>query len=150
MATYIGLAVLNGLLIGLSRSLNGRLAMARGALGASFWNHLVGFGLLAVIAALGGGQELAGAVEAPVEAWLGGVLGALFVAANSFVLARLGTVRTVLLVISGQMLSGVAIDYLARGMTLAPLQLAGIAAILLGVVVARLPMPSSARQRQPG
>lgn len=141
MLTHVGLAVLNGLLIGLSRQLNGRLAMSAGPLGASFCNHLLGFGLLAVLVALGGSGNLAAATTAPIAAWLGGVFGALFVAANSFVLSRLGAVRTVVLVVSGQMLAGLVIDLLARGAAVAPLQFAGLFAIFAGVIVSRLPAP---------
>jgi len=141
MLAHVGLAIVNGLLIGLSRQLNGRLAMSVGPLGASLCNHLLGFGVLAVVVALAGGDTLAAATTAPVAAWLGGVFGALFVAANSLVLSRLGALRTVALVVSGQMLAGLVIDHLARGAALAPLQLAGLLTILAGVIVSRLPAP---------
>lgn len=46
--------------------------------------------------------------------WLGGVIGALFVATSSWALARLGAMACALLVISGQMLTGVWLDSLSR------------------------------------
>ncbi|CAN7594648.1 DMT family transporter [Aminobacter sp. LjRoot7] len=137
MAGHILLAVLNGLLIGLSRSLNGRLGMAVGPMRASWWNHLVGFAFLSAALAVTGGWQLHSAVEAPPTAWLGGLFGALFVAANSLVMPRLGTLRTAVLVICGQMVTGLAVDWLVAGKTPGWTQFAGITLILLGTFSAR-------------
>lgn len=138
MSGYIFLAVLNGLLIGLSRALNGKLGLVIGPLRASFWNHLVGFVFLAAVLMILGGWSLENLSAAPALAWLGGTFGALFVATNSLVLPRLGAIRTVVLVICGQMVAGLLIDYLANDAAPEPLQLAGIAIIMLGIFAARL------------
>lgn len=138
MSGYIFLAVLNGLLIGLSRALNGKLGLMIGPLRASFWNHLVGFVFLAAVLMILGGWSVENLSAAPALAWLGGTFGALFVATNSLVLPRLGAIRTVVLVICGQMVAGLLIDYLANDAAIEPLQLAGIAIIMLGVFAARL------------
>lgn len=134
------MAVLAGALVGLSRQLNGRLALARGALGASFWNHLVGFlGLLAaalLLAAAAAPPDLAGLSNAPPWAWAGGSIGVLFVASGSWLVARIGAARTALLVIAGQMASGAILDTVRLGWEGAPLRALGIAAILAGVLLA--------------
>lgn len=128
------MAVAAGALVGLSRQLNGRLALAGTALGASFWNHLVGLAaLLLAGAALGG---LAWPATAPGWAWAGGSLGVVFVAAGSWLVARLGAARTALLVIAGQMVSGAGLDAL-RGAGDGGLRAAGVALILAGVALAR-------------
>ena len=140
MIGAIGMAVLAGALIGLSRQINGRLSLARGALGASFWNHLVGalaLGLAAVVLSLSGASpNLPGLAQAPAYAWLGGTLGVVFVAAGSWLVARIGATMTALLVIAGQMISGALLDTLRQGAEGAPLRALGVATILAGVALA--------------
>ncbi len=134
------MAVLAGALIGLSRQVNGRLSLSRGALGASFWNHLVG-ALALGLAALGlaltvAPPDLAGLSAMPSWAWAGGTLGVLFVASGSWLVARIGAARTALLVIAGQMVSGALLDSLRLGWEGAPLRALGVAVILTGVLLA--------------
>jgi transporter family-2 protein len=140
MIAAIAMAVLAGGLIGLSRQVNGRLSLSRGALGASFWNHLVGFlALLAaalVLALASNSPNIAGLAETPLWAWAGGTLGVIFVAAGSWLVARIGAARTALLVIAGQMVSGALLDTLRLGWDGAPLRAFGVAVILAGVVLA--------------
>lgn len=107
-------AVLAGLLVGLSRQLNGRLALSSSPLIASFWNHIVGFVALTALGLAIGGLIPAGAADAPWHAYIGGPIGVIFVASGSWLIPRIGAVNTALLVIGGQMVSGVVLD-LARG-----------------------------------
>ncbi|WP_211210607.1 DMT family transporter [Hahella ganghwensis] len=141
---YIGLALLNGGCIASSRVINGRLGMSTGPLRASLYNHLIGFGFLALLMLLGqlvmswmsGGTTLNSLSQAPAVSYLGGVLGALFVAINSFVLPRIGVLRTTVLVIGGQMLAGVILD--AGGESSGMLwKLAGVGLIVMGVYLSR-------------
>lgn len=126
-------AVAGGVLVGVSRSVNGRLALATTAMTASFWNHLVGFVFLSAIALVRGGLLPDGWPEAPATAWAGGALGVLFVASGSWLVARIGVTTTAMLVIAGQMVSGVALDLLAGNAgALAP-KAAGVALILGGM-----------------
>jgi len=141
------LALLNGGLIGTSRAINARLGMAIGALHSSLWNHLVGFLFLAAMLIITVDPGFKTAADAPAFVYLGGVLGALFVAVNSHVLPRIGAVATLVLVISGQMISGMAIDYLGRDMLPTPAQMIGIALIMLGAYRARA--AGSRRRAQP-
>lgn len=137
MTGLILLALLNGVLIAASRSINGRLGLSIGALYSSFWNHLGGFLLLTALLIAAGVPGLDTALEAPLPAYFGGALGALFVAVNSSVLPRLGAVTTLMLIIAGQMSAGMAIDHLGRGMLPAPAQLVAIAPIVLGTTLTR-------------
>lgn len=122
-----------GMLVTLSRQVNGRLALGAGALGASFWNHLVGFAALLVWGALAGGLLPPGVAGAPLPAWAGGVLGVLFVAGSSWLVPRLGAALTGGLLVAGQMLSGVALDLLRGAGGAGGLTAAGVALILAGV-----------------
>lgn len=114
MILYITLALLAGLLISLSRQVNGRLSLSTSPLTASFWNHLVGFAALTVIGVIVGGLIPAGAADAPWYDYIGGPIGVIFVAAGSWFVARIGAAQTALLVIAGQMVSGVVMD-MAQG-----------------------------------
>jgi transporter family-2 protein len=114
MILYITLALLVGLLISLSRQVNGRLSLSTSPLTASFWNHLVGFAALTVIGLIVGGLIPPGARDAPWYDYVGGPIGVVFVAAGSFFVARIGAAQTALLVIAGQMVSGVVMD-IAQG-----------------------------------
>ncbi|WP_374420919.1 DMT family transporter [Chromobacterium sp.] len=147
MSVYILLALLNGVCIGASRAINGRLAQQGGAFAASWWNHLVGFLLLSALLPMLSGSAGSGLADAPVGAYLGGVLGALFVAVNSHVLTRLGMMKTTLLVIAGQMLTGILLDRLAGIERPALAQLLGAALILAGLWLARRPAAQPAMAR---
>ncbi|WP_457580853.1 DMT family transporter [Ensifer canadensis] len=135
MTLPILLACLAGVLVGVSRQVNGRLSLSTSPLIASFWNHIVGFAALTVLGLSIGGLIPAGAADAPWHAYLGGSIGVVFVAAGSWLIARIGAVNTALLVIGGQMVSGVALDLL-RGTSATLLASAlGVALILAGMAL---------------
>jgi bacterial/archaeal transporter family-2 protein len=135
MTLLVSLAFVAGLLVSLSRQINGRLSLSTSPLQSSFWNHVVGFVALLVVGLVFGGLWPAGLVSTPAYAFVGGTLGVVFIAASSWLVGRIGAVNTALLVISGQMVSGVMLDLfraspgsgLARG--------AGVALIIAGMVL---------------
>ncbi|MEU6718443.1 DMT family transporter [Nonomuraea sp. NPDC046802] len=142
MVFFVVLALLNGVLIGTSRTVNGRLSTRKGAFRASVWNHVVGFAFLSVVLLVL--RTWPDVTDAPVAAYAGGVFGALFVAVNSHVFPRLGAMSASVLVISGQVLSAVVIDCVQHRALPAPIRLAGVVLVLLGLTLPRL----SARLRQ--
>lgn len=135
MTLFVAYAIIAGLLVGLSRQLNGRLALSTTPLVASFWNHAVGFAFLTVLGLVLGNLIPPGAADAPWWVYLGGPLGVIFVTAGSWLIPRIGAVNSALLVIGGQMVSGVVFD-LVRG---APMTFwasaLGVALILTGVAL---------------
>lgn len=135
MTTAILFALLAGILVSLSRQLNGRLALSTSALTASYWNHVVGFVVLTGLGLMIGGLWPEGAMSAPWYAYLGGMIGVIFVASGSWLIARIGAINTAMLVIGGQMISGVLLD-LVRGKTenLAA-NAVGIAMIIAGMAL---------------
>ena len=135
MTIFIAYAIAAGLLVGLSRQLNGRLSLSTSPLIASFFNHLIGFVFLTALGLALGNFLVPGAASTPWWAFFGGPIGVIFVASGSWLIARIGAVNTALLVIGGQMVSGVALD-LARGipMTLWASTL-GVALILAGAAL---------------
>lgn len=135
MTLVICLALLNGCCISFCRVLNGRLSQDTSAFYASFWNHVVGFIFLSFVVYFSSIVPVKTILDAPVIAWLGGVMGALFVALNSYVLSKVGATLTVILVITGQLLTGVVWDAISNGVELTPLL--GILCILMGILVTK-------------
>ena len=140
MSLLILLALTNGICIGLSRSLNGQLSLHKEPFKASFYNHIFGFLFLSLILICLDTELSSLAPAWHKETWylfLGGAIGALYVALNSYVLNQLGAMKAALLVISGQMVTGVLLD-LAFSSTFHNLasymmQFLGIAFIILGI-----------------
>lgn len=110
MILWIAMAFAGGHFVSLSRQINGRLSLSSSPLMASFWNHIVGFAVLTVIGIIVGGLIPPGAADAPWLAFIGGPIGVIFIASGSWLIPRIGAVNTALLVISGQMVSGVILD----------------------------------------
>ncbi|WP_313612646.1 DMT family transporter [Agrobacterium sp.] len=110
MTLWIAMAFTGGVFVALSRQINGRLSLSNSPLIASFWNHIVGFVVLTALGLVLGGLLPDGAADAPWYAFIGGPIGVVFIASGSWLIPRIGAVNTALLVISGQMVSGVVLD----------------------------------------
>lgn len=130
---FLILGTLNGCCIALSRILNGQLSISRGAFSASFINHFIGFLFLSALVSF-----LALPLQAlPQEPYLylGGLVGALYVAINSFVIVRLGSTSSIVLVVSGQMLFALIVEAYRFGIANLNIQIFGAALIVVGVIL---------------
>ena len=104
------LAFFNGFLIVTNRVVNAKLGLHVSGAGASFWNHFVGFLFLALIVPFlteGGGRDIG---EIPFYLFLGGIIGACYVAISSLVIPKVGATKATILVIAGQIVLGTIID----------------------------------------
>ena len=137
MIAFIAMAVGAGLLVGLSRQLNGRLAMSTSAWESSFWNHIVGLGFVSLLALIGGGMFAGEPLNAPWWAYLGGPIGVLFIAAGSWAISRIGAAQTAMLIIAGQMISGVMLDIATGIPGVLWARITGVALILGGIWITR-------------
>jgi transporter family-2 protein len=135
MISLIAFATLAGVLVGVSRQVNGRLSLSTSPLVSSFWNHVVGFVLLSVIGLGLGGLIPASAAAAPWYAYIGGPLGVIFVAAGSWLIPRIGATNTALLIIGGQMISGVALDLMSEAPKPLLASVIGVSLILAGMAL---------------
>ena len=138
MIFFISLALLNGAFISSSRIINGRLGTQVGSVQASFWNHLVGFICLTLMLVPLGEWKANIFVGSPFSSYLGGFFGALFVAVNSYVFPRVGATNSALLIISGQMVSALLVDWGNRNVGPTLIQLFGVCVVLIGVYLTRL------------
>ncbi|MDO5031730.1 DMT family transporter [Corynebacterium sp.] len=122
-------------------AVNGHLGdVADSALSAALVSFLVGAStLLLANLALRWRPRVAvpaGESRNPWWMWTGGVLGAVFVAANAALVPAIGTGLTVVAGLLGMMMGSLAVDRL-RGLTIRGGQVAGILVILAGVIVIR-------------
>jgi transporter family-2 protein len=135
MTTFIFLALLNGCCISFCRILNARLAEDSSAFNASLWNHSIGFIFLSIIVYFTSSVPVTTIMAAPISLWSGGVIGALFVVLNSYVLVKIGATLTVTMVIAGQLLTGVVLDAVNNGTQIT--QLLGVLFILTSVILSK-------------
>jgi len=131
MIIFLILGILNGFCITLSRVLNGQLSTKHGVFHASLVNHVIGFIFLSALY-LFISEPLRAFPQEPVF-YLGGVIGALYVAINSFVMLRLGATNSIILVVSGQMLFGLVMEIYHFGSENLGLQVVGAMLVVLGV-----------------
>ncbi len=136
MIIFASLAVFAGVLVSLSRQINGRLALSTSAMESSFWNHLVGLVFITVIALLVGGLFAGEPQAAPWWAYLGGTVGVVFIAAGSWLISKIGAAQTALLIIAGQMVFGVLIDVAMGAPGNLWARILGVSLILAGMWVA--------------
>lgn len=137
MTFYILMALASGCFVGMSRAVNARLAVDRGSFDASWWNHFIGFLLLTVVVFAFEFDQLSRLGATPAWAFSGGTLGAVFVAVSSYVFPRLGAARSALLIIGGQMIVGLAIDWFG-GTPFRLGQPAGVALIIAGIYLTKI------------
>lgn len=105
------LAMCIGILVGITRVLNGRLTMHKNAFYASSANHWVGALVLTLLLILGIFRFPENISALPPVAFLGGAIGAIYVAVNAYVLPKLGNMLAAMMIISGQLFTGILIDF---------------------------------------
>lgn len=137
----IGLALLP-LLAGSATSwqqaMNGRVSAVAGPVAAAWNNFVVGLALLLVLWLMS--LLLPGDIETfpgPWWAWIGGIIGVVFIASAARLVRVHGVLVLGLCSISGQVVSSLVIDAVV-GTPLGSLSLAGAALTLLGVLIAAL------------
>ncbi len=144
MVALVIVAVLVGLLLPVQAGINAQLRWTVGhPLTAAFVSFLVGtigLGLLLLLARVPGLPSRA-LIEAPAWHWVGGLLGAVYVAAAVVLAPRLGAATLIASIVTGQMLTSIALDHFGWvGFAQHPAslpRLVGGALIVIGVVLIR-------------
>lgn len=111
---FVFLAIIAGMMMPTQAAINNKLALTLSSpILAAFVSFIVGtVGLFIYILATGVPLgNLADAKNAPPIAWIGGLLGAFFVAATVALVPRLGVALMLSLVIAGQMLITLIVDH---------------------------------------
>ena len=141
---FIFIAILAGMAMPTQAVVNGKLATTVGSpILAAFISFAVGTIALFVYILLTGVplSNLASSANAPLVAWIGGFLGAFFVAVMATVVPRIGVALAFSLAIGGQMLITLLIDHFGwLGVPEKPVNLIrvlGAAMITVGVILIR-------------
>lgn len=137
-------ALIAGAVIPAQTALNNKMSGAVASpILAALVSFLVGSTTILIYALLTGEKvsNLSMAKDAAPSAWLGGVLGAFFVASTIILLPRLGVVLTISLVIAGQLVMSVIIDhYGLLGLPVKAVSLpriAGVVLVAIGAILIR-------------
>lgn len=143
IASYV-LVVCAGVSVALQQILNAKL---RTELGSPWWAGFVSYfvGTLAMLAIIlaSGEPRLSSAMAARTSwpSWTGGVFGAVFIGTAILMVPRLGAATVLALIVVGQMLGSLAFDHVGLlGVPqhpASPIRLAGVALLILGVVLIR-------------
>ena len=142
LTLFVVMAFAAGFILPVQAGINGRLRMALGhPLRASLGNFVVGavvlFALTLFVRAPW--PALSEVLRGPGWMWVGGFLGAFYIASVIIVLPKLGASFTFALVVAGQMFASLSIDRLGLfGLTPAPLSAARVAGAVLVVVAVYL------------
>ena len=132
-----------GAFLALQAPTNAMLARGVGSpVNAALISFLVGTAGLTIAAVLLQVRPEAGAVRAlPWWAWLGGLYGAVLVAATAFAAPKIGVAAALTLVVAGQFVMALALDHFgAMGLVARPVNLAkvlGLVLIAAGVLLVR-------------
>ncbi|WPU64560.1 DMT family transporter [Peredibacter starrii] len=130
------IALLGGAALGMNRAFLGKLGATLGAPAASVINHIGGaIFIFIVLVATGSAFDFNQLISAPSYAYIGGLVGALFVALVSWLIPKAGVMRTTILIISGQILLSTIIDFFndkVRSIVMAGI---GLTLILCGVII---------------
>ncbi|WP_294378314.1 DMT family transporter [uncultured Clostridium sp.] len=110
------LSILTGVIIVLSRILNARLTDEIGLIESSYFNYLTG-AVTSIILFLIMGEKFtfSSLGNVPFYGYLGGMLGVIIVILNSVVTPKISAFYVVLLVFTGQLFTGVIIDWIVSG-----------------------------------
>jgi len=141
---YFLLALVAGAMMPTQAAINNKLAgYVASPISAAFVSFLIGtIALFAYMLASGTPiGSLWNIKEAPAVAWLGGLLGAFFVASTIVLAPRIGVAMTFSLIVAGQMLITLVLDHFGfLGLPVKEISLARVGGVLLitaGVVIIR-------------
>jgi bacterial/archaeal transporter family-2 protein len=134
------LAFLSGVVLPVQAGLNSRLGKTiESPVHAALISFFVGLvGLIGYILVTGQSANLANIKSLPWPVWLGGILGAFYIAITIYALPRIGPAYTFGLIVAGQMLTSVVLDHFT--MTGTPInfwKVLGICLIVAGVFLVR-------------
>jgi bacterial/archaeal transporter family-2 protein len=137
----VALAAAAGVLVGMQAPVNSRLGRNLGSVQAATFSFVVGTIALALVATLfyGGLGSFGQAAKAPAWAWIGGLLGAVYVTVAILTVRTLGVSGLTVLVIAGQLTAAVIIDRfglfgIAR-QPIATTRIAGLVLLIVGVLL---------------
>lgn len=147
------LALIAGAAIAIQQAINARLGVAaKNAFSAAWFNFVFGTAALGVafgVLILSGDTRAQSTAGAPWWAYLGGVLGVIFIAIAVWVVSRIGILLFALISISGQLTGALVLDIVAPtdGTELSAQLFFGIALTFVAIALSVLPRLLNSRSR---
>ena len=136
-AVALALSAFAGMLVAMQPPINSKLGNSIGTFAAATVSFMVGTAALAVVALVAGGSNVGALRDVPWWYFLGGFIGAVFVASSLVTVRTLGAGGVVAATIAGQLTFSVVIDKFGLlGLEQKPLsvtRLLGVALLALGV-----------------
>jgi transporter family-2 protein len=131
------LSAFAGMLVAMQPPINSKLGGAVGTFAAATISFMVGTAALFVVALVNGGSHLSGLRGVPWWYFVGGFIGAVFVASSLVTVRTLGAGGVVAATVAGQLTGSVVIDHFGLlGLEKQPVtaaRLAGVALLAAGV-----------------
>lgn len=134
----IAISLLTGASFIIIRTLNMKLSVEVGIYGSNLINHIAGTlvsSIIVILAMLGMNIGKTNLLNAPFYAYLGGVMGALFVILSNFTFSKTSVITSTILILSGQFLSSVLVDILVLQKEISLKNIAGAIIIILSVIL---------------
>jgi len=110
-ALVIAIGIAGGVAVGLQSPISGAMSQRVGGAASSLIVHLSGAVFSAALLLLRGGEQLSNWRALPWYMWLGGLLGLILVLSLSVTFPRLGAASAIVLIIVGQMTTGLVLDH---------------------------------------
>ena len=134
----IAISLLTGASFIIIRTLNMKLSVEVGIYGSNLINHIVGTlvsSIIVILAMLSMNIGKTNLLNAPFYAYLGGVIGALFVILSNFTFSKTSVITSTILILSGQFLSSVLVDMLVLQKEISLKNIAGAIIIILSIIL---------------
>ncbi len=135
MTAFMCIAFTCGIFVSLNLNINSKLTSHKGAVNASFCNHLFGFLLLLTLLPLffSFTEGTPYPLSLPIYLYSGAALGVILVALFSWLILQIGATHATLLMICGQMIASTGIDLAIGRISHIPFQVLGIGFICVGL-----------------
>ena len=125
------LSAFAGMLVAMQPPINSKLGKEIGTFAAATVSFIVGTAALAIVAVVAGGSNVGALKDVPWWYFLGGFIGAVFVASSLVTVRTLGAGGVVAATIAGQLTFSLVIDRLGLfGLDERPISLARVAGVL--------------------
>ena len=133
---YILLAILAGIFTTIEASINSQLGKYITPEVATFHSLLVGMTFIFLLNLINGKLIFYTKITTIKPIWLiGGIFGASIIYLYASSIPRLGISNTIILILSGQLLSGLIVDAIANNVELSIRKITGLVLFLIGAIV---------------
>ena len=133
---YMLLAILAGIFTTIESSINSQLSKYITPSMATLHSLLVGMSFVLLINLINGKLSYYNRITTVKPLWLiGGLFGASIIYLSARAIPELGISSTIILILSGQLLSGLVIDAIANDVEISARKVAGLVVFLIGAII---------------